>query len=104
MARRPKKLTSVAEVPSTTANGPHDGTVILVVWQTFALALQVGAVLLALRGNDGIAEVVSVSAFALAFASALWVLTRPHLTRAARNTAVVCLGITPALMWHAPTR
>ena len=76
---------------------------ILVLWQTLALALQVGAVLLALRGNDGIAEVVSVSGFAIAFASALWVLTRPHLTRAARNTAVVCLGITPAVMWHAPT-
>ena len=62
---------------------------ILVLWQTLALALQVGAVLLALRGHDGIAEVVSVSGFAVAFASALWVLTRPHLTRVARNTAVV---------------
>ncbi|BBZ79185.1 hypothetical protein MANY_45220 [Mycolicibacterium anyangense] len=73
---------------------------ILVAWQTLALALQVGAVLLALRGQDGLAEVISVGGFAIAFASALWVLTRPVLTRAARNTAVVCLGITPALMWH----
>jgi len=76
--------------------------VILVVWQTLALAVQVGAVLLALRGQDNVAEVLSVSGFAIAFGSALWVLTRPHLTRAARNTAVVCLGITPALMWQAP--
>lgn len=73
----------------------------LVLWQTLALTFQVGAVLLALRGNDGIAEVVSVGGFAIAFGSALWVLTRPQLTRAARNTAVVCLGITPAVMWHA---
>lgn len=73
---------------------------ILVAWQTLALALQVGAVLLALRGQDSVAEVTSVSGFAIAFGSALWVLTRPQLTRAARNTAVVCLGITPALMWH----
>ena len=73
---------------------------ILVLWQTLALALQVGAALLALRGQDGIGEVVSVSAFAIAFASALWVLTRPQLTRGARNTAVICLGITPTVMWH----
>lgn len=83
------------------AQGTHDGTVILVAWQTLALALQVGAILLAQRGQDGTAEVISVAAFALAFGSALYVLTRPVLTRAARNTAVVCLGLTPALMWHA---
>ena len=40
-------------------------------------------------------EGLSVVGFAIAFGSALWVLTRPQLTRAARNTAVVCLGITP---------
>ncbi|MFN8032832.1 MAG: hypothetical protein U0Q47_05940 [Mycobacterium sp.] len=73
---------------------------ILVVWQTLALAIQVGAVLLSLRDHEGIAGVVSVVGFAIAFASALWVLTRPQLTRAARNTAVICLGITPAVMWH----
>jgi hypothetical protein len=54
--------------------------VILVLWQTLALALQVGAVLLAFHGHEGSAGVGSVIGFAIAFASALWVLTRPHLT------------------------
>ena len=40
-----------------------------------------------------------VSGFGLAYASALWSLTRPQLTRALRNTAVVCLGVTTAVLW-----
>lgn len=74
---------------------------ILVLWQTLALALQVGAVLSGVRGHAEIANWLSICGFAVAFGSALWTLTRPHLTRAARNIAVVCLGITPAVMWHA---
>lgn len=47
------------------------------------------------------AELLSDASLVLAYSSALWVLTAPHLDRFTRNTAVVCLGLTPTLMWRA---
>jgi hypothetical protein len=45
---------------------------------------------------------ISVCAYGLAFASPLWFLTCSQLTRALRNTAVVCLGVTPAVLRWLP--
>jgi len=73
----------------------------LLVWQLSALAGQVSAVVLARHGNSGVAEPVSNASLAVAFGSALWVLTRPQLSLVTRNIAVVCLGVTPTLMWRA---
>ncbi len=73
----------------------------LLVWQIGALAGQVVAVHLARQGHRGIAEILSDVSLALIFGSALWVLTRTHLSRSARNTAVVCLGLGPTLFWRA---
>ena len=56
--------------------------------------MQALAVSLARHGAGDAAGVVAVCGYALAYASALWSLTRPQLTRALRNTAVVCLGMT----------
>lgn len=75
------------------------GLQVLLLWQTVAIAMQVVAVSMA-RETNGFAYVVSTSAFALAYASALWCIFTPHLTRAVRNGAVLCLGITPALQWR----
>ena len=75
---------------------------ILLAWQLLALSGQVTAVILARHGSPrGGVELLSNASLALAYGSSLWVLIRPHLSRAARNTAVVCLGITPTLMWRA---
>ena len=73
----------------------------LLVWQLGALAGQVSAVFLARHGHSGVAEPVSNASLAVAFGSALWVLTRPQLSLVTRNIAVVCLGVTPTLMWRA---
>ncbi|OBK81694.1 hypothetical protein A5650_25165 [Mycobacterium sp. 1164985.4] len=73
----------------------------LVIWQLAALAGQVAAVSFARRGQGGLAELLSDISLAVAFGSALWYLTSPQLSRAMRNTAVVCLGLTPTLMWRA---
>ena len=73
----------------------------LVFWQLAALAGQVLAVWLARDEYRGPAEVISSLSFAAAYGSALWVLLRPQLSRTARNAAVACLAVTPALMWRA---
>ena len=73
----------------------------LLVWQLGALAGQVSAVYLARHGHSGVAEPVSNMSLAVAFGSALWVLTRPQLSLVTRNIAVLCLGVTPTLMWRA---
>jgi hypothetical protein len=78
----------------------HSGIAHLMIWQVGALAAQVAAVWLARSGSRGLAEVLSYPAIGAAFGSALWVLTRTDLNRAARNAAVVCLGVTPAVMWR----
>lgn len=75
---------------------------ILLAWQLLALSGQVSAVILVRHGAPrGAAELLSNTSLALAYGSALWVLIRPQLSRVARNTAVVCLGVTPTLMWRA---
>ena len=73
----------------------------LLIWQVGALAGQVVAVALARQGHRTIAEIVSDVSLAAAYSSALWVLTAARLDRAERNAAVLCLGITPTLMWRA---
>ena len=74
---------------------------ILLGWQVCALGLQVVAVILARRSHGYEAALFGFAALATAYGSALWVLIRPQLTRAARNTAVLCLGLTPTLIWRA---
>ncbi len=74
---------------------------VLIVWQLSALAGQVGAVCLARQGQHVVAEVISNTSLAVAYGSALFMLTVLNLTRALRNTAVICLGVTPTLMWRA---
>ncbi len=73
---------------------------ILLVWQTCGLALQVGAVYLARRSHGYEAALLGFAGFAIVYGSALWVLISPQLTRRARNTAVLCLGVVPTLMWR----
>lgn len=85
----------------TTCAPPHNEPVVsLAAWQLCALVGQLIAVACARRGEETPARLISEAALAVAFGSALWVLTRPELTRALRNAAVVCLGVTPTLMWR----
>lgn len=73
----------------------------LLAWQVCALGLQVVAVSLSRRSHGYEAGLVGFVGLAAAYGSALWVLISPQLTRAARNTAVLCLGLTPTLIWRA---
>lgn len=73
----------------------------ILIWQICALAGQVFAVHLARQGHRPVAEVISDVSFAAAYGRALWALTVAQLDRATRNVAVICLGVTPALMWRA---
>ena len=66
------------------------------------MVTEVLAVWLARRGADGVAMEISACAYALAYASPLWLLTRSQLTRMLRNTAVVCLGVTTAVLRWLP--
>ena len=79
----------------------HDYRVILLAWQVCALGLQVVAVVPSRRSHGYEAAIIGFAALAAAYGSALWVLIRPQLTRAARNIAVLCLGLTPTLIWRA---
>jgi hypothetical protein len=73
----------------------------LVLWQTVALVIQVLAICMSRRnGGDGPWFAISAASSALTYGSALWALTRPQLTRAVRNTAVICIGVMPALQCH----
>lgn len=74
---------------------------VLIVWQLAALGGQVTAVWLARRDQHSVAEVISDTSLVVAYVSALYMLTVYNLTRALRNTAVICLGVTPTLMWRA---
>lgn len=75
---------------------------VLLAWQLLALSGQVTAVVLARHGSPrGGVELLSNASLALAYGSSLWVLLRPQLSLIERNTAVVCLGVTPTLMWRA---
>jgi len=73
----------------------------LLTWQICSLAGQVLAVVLARQDHRIPAELISDLSLAAAYSSALWVLTAGDLERTTRNVAVVCLGLTPTLMWHA---
>lgn len=81
----------------------HLGRVSLLALQLCALAGQVWAVHLARAtgGQSGFADVLSVASMGLMYGSAVWVLTRPHLTRLTRNLAIACLAVTPTLMVRA---
>ena len=73
----------------------------MVVAQILALAGQAVAVGEARHGNHRtLAEVLSDLSLMLAYGSALWALTAPHLDRRTRNAAVLCLGLTPTLIWR----
>src|SRR6516162_4355757 len=72
---------------------------VLLLGQAGALVCQAVAVFLARHGAFAVGMLINIGGFALAFASALWSLTRPQLTRALRNTAVVCLGVTTTVLW-----
>lgn len=74
---------------------------ILLAWQVCAVGTQVLAVVLSRRSHGYEAAVVGFVALAIAYGSALWVLISPKLTRAVRNIAVLCLGLTPTVMWRA---
>ena len=75
---------------------------VLLLCQASAFVIQVLAVFMARAGIGAAAAFVSVCSFALVFASALWALTLPQPKRALRNTAVACLGVTPAVLRWVP--
>lgn len=79
---------------------PFDAILVLVLWQTSALVLQVFAVCMARGGTGALSQELSASGFAVSFASAVWVLSRPRLRRSVRNAAVVCIAITPMMLWR----
>ena len=81
-------------------DSPSATVFVLLLWQAAALLMHVLAVYMARGDAFDSALVVSACAVGLTFASALWVLTRPHLARTVRNAAVVCLGVTTALQWR----
>jgi hypothetical protein len=97
-------IAPAAPVPSRAVHSgdiwPNERAIwVLLLCQAGALVTQVLAVCMARHGIETVASVVSVSAYSLAYASALWSLTRPQLTRALRNTAVVCIGVTTTVLW-----
>lgn len=74
---------------------------ILLAIQVAALAVHLSGVWIARAGGHrGTAETLSMVGLGLAYATALWVLLAPRLTRRLRNTAVLCLGLAPTLMWR----
>lgn len=92
-----------ARVPSRAIHigdaSPNEKAIwVLLLAQAGAMVAQALAVCMARQAAETEAALVSVGGYALAFASALWVLTRSQLTRALRNTAVVCLGITTTVL------
>ena len=100
VAGTPWRATPVEPDDATPAANPFGVVWILLLWQTAALVFQVLAMYLARHGQTGFAPVVSVCAIAITFASALRVLTDVQLSRAARNAAVVCLGVVTAVQWR----
>ncbi len=73
---------------------------ILLLCQTAGIVFQVLAMYMARHGATGVAPLVSTCAIAITFASALRVLTDDRLSRAARNAAVVCLGVVTTVQWR----
>jgi hypothetical protein len=100
VAGTPWRATPVEPDDAKPAANPFGVVWILLLWQTAALVFQVLAMYLARHGQTGFAPVVSACATAITFASALRVLTDVQLSRAARNAAVVCLGVVTAVQWR----
>jgi hypothetical protein len=100
LAGTPWRATPVETDDAKPAASPFGVVWILLLWQTAALVFQVLAMYLARHGATGLAPVVSAGAIGLTFASALRVLTDVQLSRAARNAAVVCLGVVTAVQWR----
>jgi hypothetical protein len=98
--RPPEDAPSAEDVTPAPAANPFGVVWILLLWQTAALVFQVLAMYLARHGAAGFAPAVSAGAIGLTFASALRVLTDDDLSRAARNTAVVCLGVVTTVQWR----
>jgi hypothetical protein len=85
--------------PAPAAN-PFGVIWILLLWQAAAVVFQVLAMYLARHGVTGVAPVMSAFAIGMTFASALRVLTAERLSRAARNAAVLCLGVVTTVQWR----
>jgi hypothetical protein len=100
VAGTPWRATPVEPDDAKPAANPFGVVWILLLWQTAALVLQVLAMYMARHGATGLAPLVSAGAIGLTFASALRVLTDVELSRAARNAAVVCLGVVTAVQWR----
>lgn len=88
------------DVPPPAAKSPFAVVWILLLWQTAGVVVQVLAMYLARHGAVGAAPLASACAVAITFASALRVLTDAQLSRAARNAAVVCLGVVTTVQWR----
>jgi hypothetical protein len=101
VAGTPSRATPIEPDDATPAPSPFAVVWILLLWQTAGLVFQVLAMYMARHGVTGLAPVVSACAIAITFASALRVLTDVELSRAARNAAVVCLGVVTAVQWRA---
>lgn len=72
----------------------------LVVCQATALVTQVFAASMARADVGTLAYLATAGAFALTYASVLWCLSAPGLSRRLRNIAVACLGVTTAVQWR----
>src|ERR1700722_15756404 len=101
VAGTPWRATPVEADEAKPAANPFGVVWILLLWQTAGIVFQVLAMYMARHGQPGFAPVVSAGSIGITFASALWVLTNAGLSRAARNAAVVCLGVTTTLQWRA---
>lgn len=87
--------------PAPSGKRPFQPLGVLVLWQTISLVVQVFAICMSRRaGGEGPWFAFSAAASAASYASALWAMTRPQLTRLVRNTAVICIGVMPALQCH----
>lgn len=98
-ARRGEPTPSVLLTP-VSAPGPSRAMWALLVCQGCAIWLQAVAVDVARQPDTGGAVALAVVSLALTYASVLWVLTRPVLTRAERNAAVICLGVTTTVLFR----
>src|SRR3984957_15057409 len=100
VAGTPWRATPVEADEAKPAANPFGVVWILLLWQTAGIVFQVLAMYMARHGQPGFAPVVSAGSIGITFASALWVLTDAGLSRAARNAAVVCLGVVTTVQWR----
>jgi hypothetical protein len=91
--------TDAAPSPPAASDGRGKRSVaFLLLAQSLALVLQATAAATSRGGREELGLALSFTAISLAFLAVLLVLTGPQLTRAARNAAVVCLGVMPTLL------